>query len=169
MKKLISEFKKHVGYISNLEEYCEGYYIGVSIKNIKIDEVIKQIADDLTEKIVNYKYSDVVGEHPFLECDKSLCEKIGFDNITVCPYVGNIYGGWMVSNYIWRKFDDGEDSLIIDLYDMENNKNKIYIKNLIIKELYNFKRDIQWVLNGEYVEKMEEMENKFNSLIEDLI
>ena len=52
---------------------------------------------------------------------------------------------------------------------MENNKNKIYIKNLIIKELYNFKRDIQWVLNGEYVEKMEEMENKFNSLIEDLI
>lgn len=75
----------------------------------------------------------------------------------------------MVSNYIWRKFDDGEDSLIIDLYDMENNKNKIYIKNLIIKELYNFKRDIQWVLNGEYVEKMEEMENKFNSLIEDLI
>ena len=75
----------------------------------------------------------------------------------------------MVSNYIWRKFDDGDDSLIIDLYDMENNKNKIYIKNLIIKELYNFKRDIQWVLNGEYVEKMEEMENKFNSLIEDLI
>ena len=75
----------------------------------------------------------------------------------------------MVSNYIWRKFDDGDDSLIIDLYDMENNKNKIYIKNLIIKELYNFKRDIQWVLNGEYAEKMEEMENKFNSLIEDLI
>ena len=75
----------------------------------------------------------------------------------------------MVSNYIWRKDDDGDDSLIIDLYDMENNKNKIYIKNLIIKELYNFKRDIQWVLNGEYVEKMEEMENKFNSLIEDLI
>lgn len=161
MKKLISQLKECNNYLSNLDEKDNAVYLNVSLQGKKINKKFDEIADHLAQLVIDYEYPIKRGSHPFLSCDKKLCRKIGFDSITVCPYVGTIHSIWLRSNFMWY-YQNDRDNLTIDLYYMQDNKNKDYIKNLIIQELYNFQRDAKWVIKNEYDEKMEEMKNYLN-------
>ena len=88
--------------------------------------------------------------------------KLGFDNITVCAYKGIVHEPWLESNYMAQVFaaenEEPDTSLFIDIYDCEFlEREDLY--GLIIQELFNFQRDIEWVEEGVYDDKLEEMKN----------
>ena len=68
----------------------------------------------------------------------------------------------MESNFLAQVFPDENGnpaaSLFIDIYDCKFlGHEELY--GLIIQELFNFKRDIEWVEEGIYDEKLKEMEH----------
>lgn len=168
MKKLISQLKEYTDYLSNFDEKLNMEYIDDSVQNKKITKLFESVAEDLAQKVVDYDYPSNVGFHPFLNCDEKLSKKLGFGTITICSYVGSIHNMWLKSNFMWLKHND-RDNLTIDIYYIDTNKDIDYIKGLIVQELFNFKRDAKWVVDGVYDEKMTEMKDKLEKETKELM
>jgi len=168
MKELNSQLKDYTDYLSNLDEKDNIEYVDESFEKEKVTKLFESIAEDLAKKALDFEYSPKVGSHPFLKCDEELSKELGFGAITICPYVGTIHNMWLKSNFMWLKCDE-RDNLIIDIYYIDTNKDIDYIKGLVIQELFNFKRDAKWVVDGVYDEKMTEMKDKLDEETKELM
>lgn len=168
MKKPISQLKNYTDYLSNLDEKDNLEYADELFQNNEVTKLFESIAEDLAKKALDFEYSPKVGSHSFLKCDEELSKELGFGVITICPYVGTIHNMWLKSNFMWLKRDE-QDNLIIDIYYIDTNKDVDYIKGLVIQELFNFKRDAKWVVDGVYDEKMTEMKDKLDEETKELM
>ena len=168
MKKLISELRDVSDYLSNLDEKEALIYTDAPVQDEKISKLFESVAEDLSQKVLDYDYPSEVGSHPFLGCDEKLVKKMGFDYITVCPYVGTIHNPWLMSNFMWIRHEDN-GNLMIDIYHMGGDKDKDSVKNLILQELLNFKRDAKWVVEGVYDMKMMGMKYKIEKEAEEML
>ena len=161
MKNLLN-----IDYLSNLSEKSNGEYINYHEANVP--ELWNKIADDLMKKIKNitFKEDDHDFVHYFIDGNKSLANELGFDKIIVCPYKGQEVT-YKDSNYIYDNYND--KTLTIDIYDVGYLKFNI-TRDRIIQELFNFKRDAEWLNDSVevYERKMEEMK-KSKKLFEDFV
>lgn len=165
LKELINTTLVSGGALNNLSEkdYLN-FYVDAPVAEEEVPELWKDVANELAGKIVKIDFDkhDNPNYHPFVACKKSLAREIGFDGITVYAYKGNIHEPWLESNFLAQVFPDENGnpaaSLFIDIYDCKFlGYEELY--GLIIQELFNFKRDIEWVEEGIYDEKLKEMEN----------
>ena len=159
-EQLTEALKAHT--LDNLQEKdYKNCYIDVFYYMMKdTPEIFNKIAEDLAEKVKEYKFEDNSNpsSHPFINCEKELATEMGFDSITVCPYKGQIHCDWLDSNYMVQCCDD-KLSMMIDIYntyEMEESE----VKDLILQEMWNFYRDMQWCIDGVYEQKMEEMRRR---------
>lgn len=162
MKQLIENLKNLTDGLGNLNEKDGMKYEDVIVEELSESERVKEfedIAGELAEMVSAHKFDDDDddGTHPFLSCPKELVRTIGIDEIMVCPYKGQIHNPWLDSNFMWHKHDDGYSCLTIDVY-CTHHAPKDFVCEDILQELYNFKRDAEWAVDGVYEEEMRKME-----------
>lgn len=149
-KELLERFPSNG--LDNLGEKLRFEYLDSSDEydQFLTDEDIASVADDLIAKIAktDFEKHKVDRIHPFLNCASILSQKLGFDEITVCPYV--YYESEPIeSNYIYVDLPERGESrhLTIDVYDVVE-KETGEIRNNIVQELANFTRDAKWAIDG---------------------
>lgn len=156
--QLIENLKSVANGLDNLGEKDALEYEDVMVDELPEAERVKEFEDiawELAEMICAHKFreEDNDGAHPFLNCPKELAQQVGIDEITVCPYKGEIHNAWLDSNFMWYRQADGFCSLTIDVYSTRHAfKDTVY--DSILQELYNFKRDAGWFVDGVYEEEI---------------
>lgn len=158
MKQLIQNLKNITNGLNNLSEKDALEYEDVDVDGMPASERVQEleeIAEELAALVSDNKFDDDDDDayHPFLSCAEELAAKVGLDDITVCPYKGQIHNLWLDSNFMWFLQDDGHNSLTIDVYNTQDMP-KDEVREFILTELYNFKRDAEWVVDGIYEEEM---------------
>lgn len=169
MKELIEKLKEITNGINNLSEKCEGFYEDALYTEEPKIEIFEKIAEDLSVKFskYNFKEEDESYAHPFISCEDDLCKELGLKSINLCPYKGMMHSYFLDSNFMWSCFkEEDTDSLFIDVYDTFFMSEKD-MKEYILQELYNFKRDCEWAINGTYDEEINKM--KANNEIQGFI
>lgn len=149
--------------LSNLKEKSTNEYIDVDMFDIfEMPKDIPEIWNYLAKTIDDFynkdpfKYTDS-RKRIVYNVDDKLSNEIGFNNIQIHFYKGQDIG-YQSSNFI---YDKKYNLLYIDLYFCETYiENEVY--ELILQELYNFKRDVEWIIEGEnvYNEKITEMKER---------
>ena len=165
LKELIKTTLVECKALNNLSEKDNlNFYVDAPFTEEEVPELWKEIANELADKTmrVDFNKQESPGYHPFNSCKKSLAKKLGFDNITVCAYKGIVHEPWLESNFqalaFTAKNEKPVTALYIDIYDCEFLEHED-LYGFIIQELFNFQRDIEWVEEGVYDEKLEEMKN----------
>lgn len=132
---------------------------------IPLPKNIEDIANYVAKLVDEYEYPENASKtyHAFMNLPKELAESIGLDDIIVCNYRGYELGK-KLSNYMYMGFNN---SLTIDLYNCDDilTEPEDFFE-LAITELYNFKRDIKYVIDGVYEKKMLEMKEIKNRIAE---
>ena len=147
-------------YLNNMSEKKDLSYTDNTIPSEDPDQDIKEIADYYEKEWENHRFSsdDDPGLHFFLDLPDEIQNKLGDTRICICPYKGFPHEPWLDSNYMWYE-NDTYTTLYIDIYGCED-RDKKYIHDAVIRELYNFTRDAEWVLDGVYESKMLEMKEE---------
>ena len=178
MKQIEKYIKEHCNdayTIENLPERMRGEYIDFDYKGKCTIQIFNKIAEDLSNKFTQFTFSEESDDqsHPSLHCEDNLVKKLGVDSIVLCPYKGyeissdDLMCDPYESNYILmihtcqnEKSEENSEyersTLFIDVYNTYKKTKKEIYSN-IIQELYNLKRDVEWVNKGIYEEKMEKM------------
>ena len=132
---------------------------------VPLPKNIEDIANYVAKLVDEYEYPENASKtyHAFMNLPKELAESIGLDDIIVCNYRGYELGK-KLSNYMYMGFNN---SLTIDLYNCDDilAEPEDFFE-LAITELYNFKRDIKYVIDGVYEKKMLEMKEIKNRIAE---
>lgn len=175
IQDFINTFKnKESCMFDNMHEKTMGEYIDVDYFDfwpiddddtdyVPLPKNVEYIADNIAKLVDEYVYSenDTDNYHAFLHVSKELAESIGLNDIIICNYKGYELGK-KLSNYMYMGFNN---SLTIDLY----NCNDEFFEwedffELAVTELYNFKRDMKYIIDGIYEEKLNEMKEIKNSI-----
>lgn len=126
---------------------------------------IEDVANYVAKLVDEYEYPENSSKtyHSFLHIPKELSECIGLDDIIICNY-RRYELGRKLSNYMYMGFNN---SLTIDLYNCDSilAEPEDFFERAVI-ELYNFKRDMKYVIDGIYEEKMIEMKEIKNRIAE---
>lgn len=160
MKDLVTKLKEATNGLSNLSEKDALEYEDVNIDELnekEINQDFNEIAKSLSEMEEKYKFDEdeEYFVHKSIHCNEEISKKIGVDSIVICPYKGVIHSEFLDSNFMWSCDKEGRNCLYIDIYDtFFLFKEDIY--EAIMTELYNFKRDAQWVVDGVYDDKMKD-------------
>lgn len=162
MKQYIEKFYSKTSepvYLENLTEKSQDIYIDAEVKHVT--KLVNAIAEDAIKSREHLKFTlaDEPGVHYFIPLSNKLAKRAGLKSIQICPYCGNIHpeSDTIESNYI---LDGGV--LYIDIYDCFFFSNCVEhrVKQKVIQELTNLIRDVKWVNDGIYEEKMAEMKSK---------
>ena len=132
---------------------------------VPLPKNIEDIANYVAKLVDEYEYPEDASKtyHAFMHVPKELSESIGLDEIYVCNY-RRYENGKKLSNYMYMGFNN---SLTIDLYNCDNilAEYEDFFERAIT-ELYNFKRDMKYVIDGIYEKKMLEMKEIKNRIAE---
>ena len=162
LKELIKTTLTEIEALNNLSEKDCLEYDDRGYDEEDVPEPWRSVANYLADKIMKIDFSkyDRTDYHSFTNCSKAMARKLGFDSVTVCAYKDRIHNPWLKSNYIAQSFaeDNGEQntSFFVDIYNCQS-LDREKLSRAFIQELFNFQRDIEWVSEGVYDEKMEEM------------
>lgn len=171
-KQTITDFIKTFGTveasaIDNMHEKTIDEYIDVDYYDfwpsddedteyVPLPKNVENIANYVAKLVDEYEYPEGASKthHAFMHLPKELAESIGLDDIIVCNY-RRYELGRKLSNYMYMGFNN---SLTIDLYNCDNilAEPEDFFE-LAVTELYNFKRDIKYVIDGIYEKKILEM------------
>ena len=158
--------------LSNHIEKCANEYIdALCTEDIPVPDEWKAVAAEIATDISKYEFPEDAEEqfHPFFEFKNDTISSIGFDKIIVCPYFGSeMHNDSLISNYIFIPYTGAD--FMIDMYNCEYTTYEDIYEN-VIQELFNFRRDAQWVVEGTYEENMKEMselKHEMNKMFADL-
>ena len=166
MKKLVGETVASIEnfFLNNLDEKSQDlWYIDAKWKMKDVPKIFDDIANDLTDSVLKYEFreDDPDTLHPFIECSEDLASAIGFESITICPYKGPTIVPYLQSNYMVME-TGGSKNITIDIYNtIALSKDRIY--KLIITELFNLKRELEWINEGTYEDNMLKMVKAFSA------
>ena len=167
LKELIKTTLVECMALNNLSEKDCQEYRDRAYDEAEVPEPWRDIANYLADKVMKIDFSkhERPGYHTFVYSTKLLAKKLGFNDVYVCAYKSHAHSQWLDSNFMAQSHI-GENnkpytSLCLDIYDCES-LNKEELARLIIQELFNFQRDIEWADEGAdvYEAKMEEMKQK---------
>lgn len=147
LKKLVEKYIKG-NAIANLEEKNMDEYIDVEFDKNDIPQLFIDIANDLTNKVIEFEFKEEDGDafHPFINCNDKLSAELGFRTITICPYKGRIHNPLLMSNYMAMGYGEFLN-ITFDIYNVYKLNKKV-IFYLILQELFNFKRDLEELENN---------------------
>ena len=171
----IAENKEACG-IDNMHEKTINEYIDVDYYDfwpaddedteyVPLPKNIEDIANYVAKLVDEYEYPEGASKthHAFMHLPKELAESIGLDDIIVCNY-RRYENGRKLSNYMYMGFNN---SLTIDLYNCDDilAEPEDFFERAVT-ELYNFKRDMKYVIDGVYDQKLLEMKEIKNRIAE---